>query len=212
MICFKVLQHSLTFLLLHVPTVTTLPTMLHLCLISRIWTWLNLKLNLSRANPFSHLNNLWQSYPKPARICSPDHFMCVEIGVLLLLAVYVHRHHHYIWHILIYIAYTALFLCTTQGLMVNETSPILEHYACDFQIDLSGKQHEWEAVVLVPFMKEDALKSAMEPIMDLLSDRDKAHNRHGPCLQYQLSQKQAEFTYLSPWIEKFPDVMHCRVE
>ena len=38
--------------------------------------------------------------------------------------------------------------------MVNEDSPILEFYPDTFETDLNGKQHEWEAVVLIPFIDE----------------------------------------------------------
>ena len=38
--------------------------------------------------------------------------------------------------------------------MVNVDSPILDFYPCDFSTDLNGKQHEWEAVVCVPFIDE----------------------------------------------------------
>lgn len=107
-----------------------------------------------------------------------------------------------------------LCLCTylTQGLMVKETSPILEYYPPDFETDLNGKQQEWEAVVLIPFINEDRLLAAMATHLEGLSAEAKARNMHGPCVWYQLNLNKAEFTYPSPWPEKFPDVLHCRVE
>ena len=39
-----------------------------------------------------------------------------------------------------------------QGLMMNETSPIIDYYPKDFECDLNGKQQEWEAVVLINFI------------------------------------------------------------
>lgn len=41
-----------------------------------------------------------------------------------------------------------------QHLMTNENSPIIEYYPLDFKTDLNGKQQEWEAVVLIPFIDE----------------------------------------------------------
>ena len=44
-------------------------------------------------------------------------------------------------------------------LMVNPQSPLIDFYPKDFQTDLNGKQHEWEAVVLIPFINEVKLKN-----------------------------------------------------
>lgn len=41
-----------------------------------------------------------------------------------------------------------------QHLMTSENSPIIEYYPVDFKTDLNGKQQEWEAVVLIPFIDE----------------------------------------------------------
>lgn len=38
--------------------------------------------------------------------------------------------------------------------MTSEGSPIIEYYPLDFKMDLNGKQQEWEAVVLIPFIDE----------------------------------------------------------
>lgn len=41
-----------------------------------------------------------------------------------------------------------------QHLMGSENSPIIQYYPHDFKTDLNGKQQEWEAVVLIPFIDE----------------------------------------------------------
>ncbi len=41
-----------------------------------------------------------------------------------------------------------------QFLMLNDSSPIIEFYPVDFKTDLNGKQQDWEAVVLIPFINE----------------------------------------------------------
>ncbi len=38
--------------------------------------------------------------------------------------------------------------------MVMDTSPIIDYYPTSFKTDLNGKQQEWEAVVLIPFIDE----------------------------------------------------------
>ena len=38
--------------------------------------------------------------------------------------------------------------------MIMEQSDIIEYYPVNFKTDLNGKQHEWEAVVLIPFIEE----------------------------------------------------------
>lgn len=38
--------------------------------------------------------------------------------------------------------------------MTSESSPIIDYYPPDFKMDLNGKQQEWEAVVLIPFIEE----------------------------------------------------------
>lgn len=38
--------------------------------------------------------------------------------------------------------------------MVNTDSLLLDFYPATFDIDLNGKQHDWEGVVLIPFIDE----------------------------------------------------------
>jgi 5'-3' exoribonuclease 1 len=38
--------------------------------------------------------------------------------------------------------------------MTQDISPVIDFYPVDFQTDLNGKQQEWEAVVLIPFIDE----------------------------------------------------------
>ena len=57
--------------------------------------------------------------------------------------------------------------------MVNEDSPVKDFYPVDFETDLNGKQMEWEAVVLIPFIDEERLLQAMKPCSIYLSDEVK---------------------------------------
>ena len=38
--------------------------------------------------------------------------------------------------------------------MIMDNSAIIDYYPPDFESDLNGKQQEWEAVVLIPFIDE----------------------------------------------------------
>ena len=45
--------------------------------------------------------------------------------------------------------------------MYDANSPIIDFYPTEFESDLNGKKHEWEAVVKIPFIDESRLLSAM---------------------------------------------------
>lgn len=38
--------------------------------------------------------------------------------------------------------------------MTEPSSPIIDFYPVNFETDLNGKQQDWEAVVLIPFIEE----------------------------------------------------------
>uniref|UniRef100_A0A674P3Q4 5'-3' exoribonuclease 1 n=1 Tax=Takifugu rubripes TaxID=31033 RepID=A0A674P3Q4_TAKRU len=63
-------------------------------------------------------------------------------------------------------------------LMNSENSPIIEYYPHDFKTDLNGKQQEWEAVVLIPFIDERCLLAAMEPWNHQLTKQERSRNCH----------------------------------
>uniref|UniRef100_A0A3Q1GQX5 5'-3' exoribonuclease 1 n=1 Tax=Acanthochromis polyacanthus TaxID=80966 RepID=A0A3Q1GQX5_9TELE len=95
-------------------------------------------------------------------------------------------------------------------LMTSERSPIIEYYPLDFKTDLNGKQQEWEAVVLIPFIDERCLLAAMEPCNDKLSKGEKARNRHTECAVYSYDH-ELDFTYTSTLPQLFPNIIHCHV-
>lgn len=67
-----------------------------------------------------------------------------------------------------------------QQLMIDEESPIKDFYPPDFATDLNGKVHDWESIVLIPFIDERRLLDAMEPKLDGLSEDEVRRNTHGP--------------------------------
>uniref|UniRef100_A0AAR2LD66 5'-3' exoribonuclease 1 n=1 Tax=Pygocentrus nattereri TaxID=42514 RepID=A0AAR2LD66_PYGNA len=95
-----------------------------------------------------------------------------------------------------------------QHLMTSQSSSIIEYYPLDFKTDLNGKQQEWEAVVLIPFIDERRLLAAMGPCTDLLSNSEKSRNRHTECSLY-CYDKQLDYPYSSPLPDVFPNIVHC---
>ncbi|CAK1552844.1 unnamed protein product [Leptosia nina] len=72
-------------------------------------------------------------------------------------------------------------------LMTDEDSPIVHYYPQSFETDLNGKKNEWEAVVLIPFIDETNLLSAMAPCYQRLTEEELKRNTHGPMLVYNWS-------------------------
>ncbi|XP_062338193.1 5'-3' exoribonuclease 1 isoform X1 [Osmerus eperlanus] len=95
-------------------------------------------------------------------------------------------------------------------LMTSESSSIIEYYPLDFKTDLNGKQQEWEAVVLIPFIDERCLLAAMEQYNDKMSKPEKARNRHTECAVYTYDS-ELDYPYASPLLELFPNITHCHV-
>ncbi|KAM6989495.1 5'-3' exoribonuclease 1 isoform 2-T2 [Tautogolabrus adspersus] len=95
-------------------------------------------------------------------------------------------------------------------LMTSESSPIIENYPVDFKTDLNGKQQEWEAVVLIPFIDERCLLAAMELCNHQLTKEERARNCHTECAVYSYDQ-ETDFTYTSSVPHLFPDIVHCHV-
>jgi 5'-3' exonuclease len=61
-------------------------------------------------------------------------------------------------------------------LMISKKSPIKSFYPEDFKVDLNGKKRDYLGVVLLPFIDQQALLSAIEPIKDELTEEEKQRN------------------------------------
>ena len=77
-----------------------------------------------------------------------------------------------------------------QGLMINQLSPIIDYYPEDFLCDLNGKQQEWEAVVLIPFIDEKRLLDAVKPLYKHLRPEATERNKHGPMICFTYSAER----------------------
>ncbi|XP_067051785.1 5'-3' exoribonuclease 1-like isoform X1 [Acropora muricata] len=98
-----------------------------------------------------------------------------------------------------------------QNLMIMEQSEIIEYYPVNFKTDLNGKQQEWEAVVLIPFIDEKKLLDAMSPLYSRLTEEELNRNKHGPCLLYTYDSSLS-FLVPSTLPKKFPDISFCHAK
>ncbi|XP_037931182.1 5'-3' exoribonuclease 1-like [Teleopsis dalmanni] len=71
-----------------------------------------------------------------------------------------------------------------QDLMTNSNSEIIHFYPKTFDTDLNGKKHEWESIVLIPFIDEKLLINAMKPCSVNLTPQEIERNKFGPMLKY----------------------------
>ncbi|XP_052224237.1 5'-3' exoribonuclease 1-like [Dreissena polymorpha] len=99
-----------------------------------------------------------------------------------------------------------------QSLMINDSSPVIDFYPPQFETDLNGKQQDWEAVVLIPFIDENLLLEAIRKVSHLLTEEDKSRNIHGPHLLYTHSETPGD-TYPTSLPGTFPDIAvnHARL-
>jgi 5'-3' exoribonuclease 2 len=65
------------------------------------------------------------------------------------------------------------------SLMTDPESEIVHFYPEDFDLDLNGKKQSWKAVVLLPFIDEKRLLSAMDTKYSLLTAEEHARNEMG---------------------------------
>lgn len=87
-------------------------------------------------------------------------------------------------------------------LMLSAESEVIDYYPTNFETDLNGKKQEWEAVVLIPFIDEKRLLSAIKKVDPELTADEQARNVHGPMYEYQFNsvtqgQLQAPCTFPS---------------
>ncbi|CCE64261.1 hypothetical protein TPHA_0H00510 [Tetrapisispora phaffii CBS 4417] len=92
-------------------------------------------------------------------------------------------------------------------LMFDEKSPILDFYPNEVQLDKNGKSADWEAVVLLSFVDEDRLVTAMQPYLEKLTPEEKERNSFGIDLTFRFNP-QVDEVYKSPLNGVFSDIKH----
>jgi 5'-3' exoribonuclease 1 len=104
-----------------------------------------------------------------------------------------------------------------QDLMTDPTSPIIDFYPTDFDLDMNGKKQDWEAIVKIPFIDEERLLSAMKSREHRLTKDQAAMERIGQSYRIfydaNLETTQDEdgngLLYPSPLPGVFPDIHNC---
>ncbi|KAJ2597169.1 5'-3' exoribonuclease 2 [Coemansia sp. RSA 1286] len=64
-------------------------------------------------------------------------------------------------------------------LMTDKDSPIIDFYPKDFPLDLNGKKHLWQAVILLPFIDSKRLLDAVHTVYPQLDADETARNQRG---------------------------------
>lgn len=92
--------------------------------------------------------------------------------------------------------------------MTSKDSPIIDFYPREFGLDLDGKAHDWEAVVLIPFIEEDRLLAAMATKEHKLTQDEKTRNTFGVTLKFS-HDPELGFEYPSSYEGVFPPIERC---
>ncbi|XP_063888211.1 5'-3' exoribonuclease 1-like [Scylla paramamosain] len=97
------------------------------------------------------------------------------------------------------------------SLLTSADSPVKDFYPDTFLTDLNGKQQDWEAVVLIPFIDEERLLQAMEVCNTMLSEEERKRNSHGPMYIYTYTEQNLGDYHVSSY---FPVIHmnHAQVE
>jgi 5'-3' exoribonuclease 1 len=97
-----------------------------------------------------------------------------------------------------------------QALMTSETSPIVDFYPTKFEIDMAGKRNSWEGIVLVPFIDEERLLSAIQSQIDVtkLTEKEKERNLRGSSFIFGYDPNNSN-SYPSSMPLLFPEIPNC---
>ena len=73
---------------------------------------------------------------------------------------------------------------TFHDLMTEDSSPIIDFYPTEFEIDMNGKKMAWQGVALLLFIDQARLLAAMAPRYPGLREDEIRRNKWGPNVIY----------------------------
>ncbi|KAJ9063813.1 exonuclease II Exo2 [Entomophthora muscae] len=91
-------------------------------------------------------------------------------------------------------------------LMTNPGSTIYDFYPLEFETDANGKKNDWEAVVLIPFIDQERLLSAMVSQDHLLTEEERKRNSHGDAFKFRHNPDAVLSHIPSTFPDHFPAV------
>lgn len=101
-----------------------------------------------------------------------------------------------------------------QHLMTHATSPLLQYYPLEFEVDMNGKRNPWEAVVLLPFIDEKVLIEAEKSFCPehKLSHSERLRNSFGNLLVYRYDPRVTTTIHSCNPEIGLPDIPHCQTK
>lgn len=102
-----------------------------------------------------------------------------------------------------------------QSLVVDNDSEIIDFYPEDFTLDTNGKRFSWQGVMLLPFIEESRLITALSRKLSLLTDEEKERNGVGDTIMYfYQSQLEINVRYINstPRFSKYSKPINCPVQ
>eukprot|EP01102_Stenamoeba_stenopodia_P006731 TRINITY_DN1874_c0_g1_i1.p1 TRINITY_DN1874_c0_g1~~TRINITY_DN1874_c0_g1_i1.p1 ORF type:complete len:1506 (-),score=344.16 TRINITY_DN1874_c0_g1_i1:134-4651(-) len=94
-------------------------------------------------------------------------------------------------------------------LMRDPSSPILDFYPLEWEIDTTGKKNSWEHTILLPFIDEKRLLAAMSTVdQSKLTAPEKQRNSRGKIYLYTYDVSNSE-SYPSSLPQLFNEIQQC---